>query len=298
MKIFCNSQGTKSRDPHVTKYNNRYYWTYVEANQIYIVESDSIEGFMEKEGVLVWIPGQEEYSKEVWAPELHIIDDICYIYVACDDGDNYHHRMYVLSNHCSEPLRTYQMLGKITDDTDKWAIDGTILRYKNGLYYVWSGWEGDENVAQNIYIAKLKTPTEIEGERVLLSTPEYEWEKKGGVGIPGERPFVNEGPYAFTVDERLFLAYSAGGSWCTDYSIAMMELVGDNPLEKDNWIKRSTPELSKNDAFVGMGHCSVIQEEQMIFFHGWKNGEEEIIANTVYPICSKYQLDNDRFRFI
>ena len=44
----------------------------------------------------------EEYSKELWAPELHIIDGKCYIYVACDNGNNYNHRMYVLENNLNK----------------------------------------------------------------------------------------------------------------------------------------------------------------------------------------------------
>lgn len=297
MKIFCNSQGTQSRDPSVIKHNGKYYWTYAFENSIYIMEATTIEDFANGEGKLVWIPEDAKYSQEVWAPELHIIDGICYIYVACDDGNNYNHRMYVLSNASSDPLEKYMNIGQITDPTNKWAIDGTILRHNDNLYMVWSGWEGDENIAQNIYIARLSFPTKIDGERVLISRPDQDWEKLGGTGKAGEKPFINEGPYCFCEQGRTFIAYSGAGSWCEDYCIAILELIGHDPMDASAWKKWDKPVLSKNKDFVGMGHCSIIEEDKSIFFHAWYADEKDIVWNTVYPIVAKYRLEGDEFIF-
>ena len=200
----------------------------------------------------------------------------------------------MLSNGCSDPLAPYKNLGKITDPTDKWAIDGTLLRHESGMYIIWSGWEGDKNIEQNIYIAKLKNPTEIEGERVMISHPEYDWEKLGGDGVEGGLPFINEGPFAFTTEGRTFVAYSGAGSWCTDYCVALIELVGDDPMDASSWKKQTSPAISKNDQFMGMGHCSIIEEENLIFFHGWRADEKDVVWNTVYPICAKYHLEGDK----
>lgn len=297
MKIFCNSQGTQSRDPSVIKHNGKYYWTYAYENKLYIMKADTVEGFASGEGKLVWTPEDVKCSEEVWAPELHVIDGICYIYVACDDGNNYNHRMYVLSNASNNPLEKYMNIGQITASTNKWAIDGTILRHNDNLYIVWSGWEGDENIAQNIYIARLSFPTKIEGERVMISRPEHDWEKAGGSGKIGERPFINEGPYCFCEQGRTFIAYSGAGSWCEDYCIAILELVGDDPMEATAWKKWDKPILSKNKDFVGMGHCSIIEEDKSIFFHAWNADEKDIVWNTVYPIVAKYRLEGDEFIF-
>lgn len=294
MKILCNSQGTQSRDPALTKHNGKYYWTYAFESRLYIMEVDKIEDFKKGEARLVWTPESEEYAYEIWAPELHVIDGVCYIYVACDDGDNYHHRMYVLSNGSGDPLAPYKMIRKITDPTDKWAIDGTLLHHKTGMYMIWSGWEGDENIAQNIYIAKMKSPTEIEGDRVLISQPEYDWERLGGNGLKGGLPFINEGPAAFNEAGRTFVAYSAAGSWCTDYCIALLELIGEDPMEPSFWKKYTQPVISKNEQFMGMGHCSIIEEEKLIFFHAWRTDAQDTVWNTVYPICAKYHIDGDK----
>ena len=80
--------------------------------------------------------GQTAYKKMcIRDRELHKIGGRWYIYVAADDGDNYHHRMYVLGCTGENPTDKYEMLGKITDKTDKWAIDGTVLRYNGCLLY-------------------------------------------------------------------------------------------------------------------------------------------------------------------
>lgn len=297
MKIFCNSQGTQSRDPSVVKHNGKYYWTYAYENKLYIMEADTVEDFASGEGKLVWTPEDPKLSEEVWAPELHVIDGICYIYVACDDGNNYNHRMYVLSNASSNPLDKYINIGQIADPTNKWAIDGTILRHNDNLYVVWSGWEGDENVAQNLYIARLSFPTRIDGERVLISRPDRDWERLGGTGKVGEKPFINEGPYCFSEQGRTFIAYSGAGSWCEDYCVAILELVGNDPMDASAWKKWDKPILSKNKDFVGMGHCSIIEEDKKIFFHAWRADEKDIVWNTVYPIVAKYRLEGDEFIF-
>lgn len=103
------------------------------------------------------------------------MDGKCYIYVACNDGDNYNHRMYVLKNDSADPTKPYVIGGKIAAKIDKWAIDGTVFTYKGERYMVWSGREGDVNVCQNTYIAKMRDPFTFSTDRVLISEPDLDW---------------------------------------------------------------------------------------------------------------------------
>ena len=86
--------------------------------------------------------------------------------------------------------------GQIGDSTNKWAIDGSVFENKGQLYMIWAGWEGDENGQQNIYIAKMKDPTTVSGQRVKISSPEYQWEKYGDLHDDNNPAHVNvnEGP--------------------------------------------------------------------------------------------------------
>ena len=159
--------------------------------------------------------------------------------------------MYVLKGTSQDPTAQFVMIGKISDSSDKWAIDGTVLQLNGELYFVWSGWEGDENVAQNIYIAHMSDPITIDSERVLLSSPEYSWEKVG-------TPYVNEGPAVLSKNDKVFVVYSASGSWSNDYCLGMLTLNDkDTPLDSDSWTKSENPVFSKrNHVAYGPGHCS------------------------------------------
>jgi len=62
-------------------------------------------------------------GKNVWAPELHLLNGKWYIYYAADDGQNANHRMWALESQTSDPQGPYIEHGCL--ETDGWAIDGT-----------------------------------------------------------------------------------------------------------------------------------------------------------------------------
>lgn len=302
-KILINSKrNSKTRDPYIIKHNGKYYHCFSDNGLVVSVScADTIEGLDVAKAKVVFVPDKEEYSKELWAPELHIINDKCYIYIACDDGNNYNHRMYVLENNSTNPMDDYTMHGKITDETDKWAIDGNLIRYNGELYYFWSGWDGDINVRQNIYVAKMSDPYTISSERVMLTTPEYDWEKIACTPEDEEGfPFINEGPFAFYHNDELYLAYSASGSWDTGYCIAFLKLTGTNPLDATHWHKFDKPVLSCNDTVKGAGHCSIISEDGklLVFFHAWDAKCEEIVWNTVDSWQGELIIEDDKILII
>jgi GH43 family beta-xylosidase len=158
--------------------------------------------------------------------------------------------MYVLYNDSYDPQKPYTMYGKVVESADKWAIDQTVFSYNGELYTAWSGWEGDENVCQNIYLAKMSDPLHISTDRVMISTPEYDWEKVG-------EPHVNEGPTALQHNGRTFVTYSASGSWTDDYCLGLLTLVGNDPLNPAHWQKSATPVFAKVPGLTyGPGHNS------------------------------------------
>ena len=59
--------------------------------------------------------------------------------------------------------------GKVSDATDKWAIDASVFEDRGKLYMIWSGWEGNENMAHNIYLARRNNQWTRESRRQLLS---------------------------------------------------------------------------------------------------------------------------------
>ena len=270
------------RDPYVLYHNNAYYRCFAFGQaSIGISRADSIDGLRDAPIVNVYTaPEGTAYSRELWAPELHVIDGKCYIYVACDDGKNVNHRMYVLENGSSDPLAPYTMHGKITDPSDKWAIDGTVCHLGGKRYFIWSGWEGDVNVCQNLYIAEMADPFTLQGERHLLSVPEHEWEKRGASAT---LPLINEGPFVISQKGKQYILYSASGSWCEHYCLALLEWTGGDPLDKESWVKHPSPLLCANEQLKGAGHASVLTDTDgtHIFFHAWDKDETNVRWNTV-----------------
>ncbi|MBE6585592.1 MAG: glycosyl hydrolase family 43 [Ruminococcaceae bacterium] len=237
-------------DPWVVEKDGKYYYCYSIGNGVSVAEVSSIHQLVMRGRRVYAAPSGTAYSSEYWAPELHYINGEWYIYVAADDGDNYHHRMYVLKGTTQNPLDPFEMVGQITDPSNKWAIDGTVMELDGELYFIWSGWEGNVNVAQNIYIAHMSDPCTIDSERVCLSIPDRSWEQHG-------EPHVNEGPAVLQHDGKTFLVYSASGSWTDQYCLGMLTLTGDNPMDPQSWEKSSRSVFKKvSKVAYGPGHCS------------------------------------------
>lgn len=295
MKIFVHNNNHNPRDPSVVFHNGMYYHCFSKGNQVCICYAKTIEEIDKAKIITVFTADKEEYAHELWAPELHIINDKCYIYIAMDDGDNYHHRMYVLENNSNNPIDEYKMHGQIGDDTNKWAIDGTIVKYHDELYMVWSGWEGDINTAQNLYIAKMKDPYTISSKRRVISKPDEPFER--GACNGSDAPYINEGPFPFYDKDDLYILYSGSGSWNVYYCIIALKLNGKDPME-DEWIKAKEPFLQSNDILKGPGHCSIIQgkEKNLIFFHAWPKEEKNVRWDTVHAYVGELIFKDGEFQ--
>lgn len=266
---FQNPASASGADPWVIRWEDRYWICQSRRQAIWVKGSQRLQDIGRGEWSRVWTPPREgPYSKELWAPELHRLEGKWWIYVAADNGDNANHRMYVLEGPTGEPTGAFSFKGKVAAPTDRWAIDATILQMPGGkLYMIWSGWEGTENVAQHLYIAPMSNPWTISGERVRISSPEEEWEKRGD-------PHVNEGPEVLWNGDRLFIAYSASGSWTDDYCLGLLAWKGGDVLDPSKWVKSALPVFSKTDAVFGPGHCSFVKsrdgKEDWIIYHSAK----------------------------
>ena len=267
---FTNPLLSSGPDPWVIKKDNYYYYTNTLGNRIAVWKTSKMSELRNVSSQTIWsAPSSGPNSKDVWAPEIHFINNKWYAYYAADDGNNANHRIYVLENSSADPLSgTWESKGKINDVSDKWAIDATIFDLNGQLYMLWSGWEGNVDGRQDIYIAKLLNPWTIEGSRVMISTPTYNWETIGS-------PDVNEGPEIIkNSNGKVFLIYSASFCGVDDYALGMLTLKdGGNPMNAGDWSKTPTPVFSKNPSggAYGPGHNSFFKSldgtEDWILYH-------------------------------
>jgi GH43 family beta-xylosidase len=196
-------------DPWIIARNGVYYYMNTTGSTLAIRKTRHIETLADAEPKVVWrAPASGPYSRDIWAPELHFLRGKWYIYFAAGVGRNESHRIWVLENDAADPTEgEWRMKGKIADPSDRWAIDATVFEQGSRLYMIWSGWEGEVDGVQSLYIAELSDPWTVNGRRVRISTPEFPWEKIGDLKPkvaternPGADPRapihvdVNEGP--------------------------------------------------------------------------------------------------------
>jgi GH43 family beta-xylosidase len=188
----------------------------------------SLEALSEVRAVRIWF--DRDRLGEVWAPEIVFRDGKYSVYFAAGVGSD--HRMYQISS--SKPDADYGAASEIHLPGDKWAIDGLPFTYGNSDYFAWSGWQGDTDVQQDIFIVRLGEDGEPQGSSDRIASPDQPWEN-----VAGETPTINEGPQPI-VDPggQLHIVYSANGSWGPNYCLADLRLKsGGDPMDADAWDK-------------------------------------------------------------
>ena len=248
------------RDPN----HDRYLWCLSEGNRAIAVHtSDRLTSLGQKH--IVWrAPESGPVSREVWAPELHYLDGRWHIYFAASDGRNENHLSYVLRSESDDPLGPYELQGPLAtgDGNDGrspniWAIDVTVLEHGDKRYALWSGWDAPGTDRQFLYIAPMKSPTELAGPRVrICNNADYMWERtEPKLNARG----LNEAPQILKNGSRTFVTYSCGASWLPTYKLGMLELTGNNPLDPASWTKSADPVFSSTLETFGVGHSCFVK---------------------------------------
>ncbi|TSJ35932.1 family 43 glycosylhydrolase [Mucilaginibacter corticis] len=277
-KIFKNPLLNSGADPWVTYRDGYYYYTNSTGKDLQLWKTKDMTDLKNAQHQVIWTPpAGKPWSKELWAPEIHYINHKWYMYFAADDGENNHHRLYVIENSSADPMRgRWAFKGQITDETNKWAIDASVFENKGMLYMIWAGWDGDTNGEQDIFIARLKNPCTIGSKRVKISSPTFNWEKYGDLHDPGNPPHVNvnEGPEILKHNNKLFLVYSASGCWTDYYALGMLTADANSDLlDQRSWAKSPDPvfKQSPENKVYATGHNSFFKspdgKQDWILYH-------------------------------
>ncbi|MBQ7010702.1 MAG: glycoside hydrolase family 43 protein [Clostridia bacterium] len=294
--IFAKEEGTASYsnpvvaagDPWVVYKDGYYYFTRTSGSSIGIAKATNIGDLAEAPLVTVFKPASGQmYSKNLWSPELHYFSaedfdneyftkdmEGWYLILACDNGDNANHRMYVLKALTDDPQGAYghpetkaaNVPAKITSDTDDtvnsvWTIGQTFAKIKNQLYCFWVSekTEGTRRY-QTIHISMMKNPWTATGKTAIICQPTEPWEKVGATYTPSADgtlyPEVVEGIAIVTAPTgEVFMLYCGSGYWSSEYCLGQLKLVGEDPINYDSWYKYPQPILKKNTEMNGTGHC-------------------------------------------
>lgn len=251
----------KNADPSVIRVNSTYISAETEGGRIYIRTASSVDGLSGAVRQQVW--GNPNNWAEVWAPELIKDGSTYYIYFTAGAGSA--HRMYVIQS--QSPNTGYSQAAPLSLPDNKWAIDGTAFIYNGQRWFVWSGWVGDTNGEQTLFIARMSSPTTVTGARYVISQPR-EWWEKVDVNPPTR---VNESPEAIIDPSgQLHIVYSANGSWDVNYCLADLRLrAGGDPTYVWDWYKSNGCLFGANGGIMmsgwdptlyakGVGHHSFV----------------------------------------
>lgn len=283
---------TNRADPFVYRHiDGTYYFTasVPEYDRIVLRTGKSLEelaGGLEK---TLWTCHEAgKMSKHVWAPEIHYIDGGWYIYFAAGEKEDiWKIRPYVLRCTGQDPMadawvEAGQMKAAEGDpfSFQDFSLDMTVFFYKGGWYCVWAEKVNVGKKISNLYIARMKSPLELETAQVLLTAPDYDWERVDF--------WVNEGPAVIEHDDRLFLTYSASATGrCYCMGMLWAEK-GADLLDPRSWNKNPKPVMSTDweKGIFGPGHNCFVKSEDgsrdLMIYHA--RPYDEIIGDPLYDI--------------
>ncbi len=276
-------------DPYILHAEDgSFYFTasYPEYDRINLRHADTLKGLAAAEEKTVWVKHESGImSLHIWAPELHYLDGSWYIYYAGGDKDDiWAIRPYVLKCEGRDPMKDpwveMGMLKRADDFSfNEFSLDMTVFEHRGHRYVIWAEKVNIGQRISSLYIAEMASPTELKTAQVLLTTPDYDWERVDF--------WVNEGPAVMKTDDHIFVTYSASATGeC--YCMGMLSIgVDEEILDPRAWKKERWPVLKSSAEYglYGPGHNSFFTDEEgklVMAYHARQY--DEIIGNPLYDI--------------
>ncbi|WP_153464000.1 family 43 glycosylhydrolase [Sediminibacillus terrae] len=274
-RTFKNPLLNPGADPWVYKDKSKYYFMCTRRKRLDLWRSKSLTGIPDGECKTIWTPPREGINSDnIWAPEIHKANGKWYVYYTANDGKggDKTRKIFVLENKAEDPFDG-KWIEKGYINTEHPGLDGTIFEHKGKWYFVYAGYGYFPDYGSALYMAEMENPWTLSSSDILISKPEYDWEKQGGMAI-------NEGPVMLKRGNMLFLVYSASTTWSDDYSLGMLTASADSDvLNSRSWLKSPVPVFSKSvkNKMFAPGHNSFVQSpdgtEDWIVYHAIPQSE-------------------------
>lgn len=272
-EMFHNPLLNPGPDPWIYHHiDGTYYLMITKGKHLCLQRAHSLSQIALGEEKTIWRPSVKDfYNSNFWAPELHYINEKWYVYFTANDGGGDDtRRILVIENINKDPFGgEWNFKGVV--NTKLPGLDGTVFYHHDHLYFLYAGYGNYPEYGSAIYIASMSNPWTIVGNEVLLTKPEFSWEKQGGMAI-------NEGPVILKRNRKVFLIFSASATWSDDYGLGMLTLgEKDDVMNPKHWKKEPEPVFSKNTkhGVFGPGHNSFTTSpdltEDWIVYHAFAN---------------------------
>ncbi len=287
--------GENGGDPFIVEDETGCYYTFTTGSGIEIRKINSFNDTTVIDKKTVYSAGNDGIVRDIWAPEIHKIDGKWYI-VSCalfdenavakgsmpeaksdEANTDYNRYGFVLESKTQDIFGEYEFKGILAPDSLN-NIDGTYLQKDGKLYYICSAYV--DVAHQCIYITEMENPYTLKTDdngannSVMLSRPEFSWEKRGWR--------VNEGPAVLYKDNSIYIVYSASGYSSGYYSLGMLTLCGDDVMNRKSWYKNLMP-VHYNQPEKGIysaGHCSFLYRGNGDIFMVYHATETEFFSES------------------
>ncbi len=264
-------------DPYVHYHTDGYYYftgTIPQYDSIEIRRARTLNGLLTADSFIVWKRHMTgAMSGLIWAPELHYIDNVWYIYfTASSSADRWSIRPYVLRCRGENPITgKWEELGQIDVGHESFSLDMTSFIHKDGKQYVIWAQVMYHGGPSELFMARMKNPWTLETKPMLLTTPQYPWEK--------HRFEVNEGPAVLRRNGKVIVTYSASDTGC-HYCMGMLWADEDSDiLNPISWCKSDVPVFMSSDGAgqYGPGHNSFTTDNgrDVLIYHSRSYKETE-----------------------
>jgi GH43 family beta-xylosidase len=258
-------------DPWVFRHDDGYYYmtaSVPEYDRVELRRSTTIQGLSTATPAVIWRRHASGImAGHIWAPEIHFINGKWYIYFSAGTSENkFAIRLYVLECSDKNPV-TGQWVekGQLKTNWESFTLDATTFEHNGARYLVWAQSQSGISSNSNLYIAKMNGPLAISGNQVMITTPQYSWEKIGYS--------VNEGPAVIKKNGKIFITYSASAT-DFNYCIGMLTASASSDLlNPASWNKSPNPVFKTNEATnqYGPGHnCFTTSQDgtvDIIIYH-------------------------------
>jgi GH43 family beta-xylosidase len=261
-------------DPCIAKWNGKYYFIATNDadgnHSLYMREADKIPDLLNAEEKLIIDSNTYEDIKGLlWAPEFHIIEGDLYIFHGATSGEFFYEESHVMkltregnpmnAADWSRPHRVVKKDGTYLCEAGKnISLDMTNFEINGEYYVVWSQREFlPVDLGAWLYIAKVdsKEPWKLISDPVIISKPDYGW--------ANNNVFVDEGPFALIIGEKLFLTFASALVDAT-YVVGLLCAEKDSDLlNPSSWTKTNYPLLTSRsvEGEYGPGHNSYVIDD-------------------------------------
>ena len=284
----------QASDPCIFKYRDQYYFT-SSNQQVIIRESKTIDGLRQATPIVI----HDDPDASFWAQELHLINDVPYIFTSLCQKDKWYTVQSVILR-CvgdiadpgawSEPKFVLKKDGSMLNQDKGICLDMTYFTIDDIHYVSWSNRnlhptkyaanENGLNGSADVFIATIdpEKPWQLTSEPVCLCRPLYGWDR-----IETE---VDEGTYLLQHGDDLFMTFS-GASVGTVYCVGLLHAkLGSNLLDPASWRELPYPVLTKESVpgQYGPGHNNFVKDPE--------NPEDDLIVLLYRPLPSWNTADH------